>query len=95
MLGLAAGADGAPVVPAALVADIAGGAYPAVINILLALRERDRSGVGCKLDIAMADNLFAFMYWAIGNGLRGGRVAAVRRRSRHRRQPALQRLPHG
>ena len=69
MLALAAGPDGAPVVPAALVADIAGGTYPAVINILLALRERDRTGSGCKLDIAMADNLFAFMYWAIGNGL--------------------------
>lgn len=72
MLALAAGADGAPVVPAALVADIAGGTYPAVINILLALRERDRTGQGCKLDIAMADNLFAFMYWAIGNGLVSG-----------------------
>lgn len=72
MLGLAAGADGAPVVPAALVADIAGGTYPAVINILLALRERDRTGVGCKLDVAMADNLFAFMYWAIGNGIAAG-----------------------
>lgn len=69
MLGLAAGSDGAPVVPAALVADIAGGTYPAVINILLALRERDRTGVGCKLDVAMADNLFSFMYWAIGNGI--------------------------
>jgi len=72
MLGLAAGADGAPVVPAALVADIAGGTYPAVINILLALRERDRTGEGCKLDIAMADNLFAFLYWAIGNGIAAG-----------------------
>ena len=30
--------------PAALVADIAGGTYPAVMNILLALRERDRTG---------------------------------------------------
>jgi len=72
MLALAAGADGAPVVPAALVADIGGGTYPAVINILLALRERDRTGRGCKLDIAMADNLFAFMYWALGNGLAAG-----------------------
>jgi crotonobetainyl-CoA:carnitine CoA-transferase CaiB-like acyl-CoA transferase len=69
MLALAAGADGSPVPPAALVADIGGGSYPAVVNILLALRERERTGRGCKLDIAMADNLFAFMYWAIGNGL--------------------------
>ncbi len=73
---LAAGADGAPVVPAALVADIGGGTYPAVINVLLALRERDRTGRGCKLDIAMADNLFAFMYWALGNGLAGGQWPA-------------------
>jgi alpha-methylacyl-CoA racemase len=83
MLGLAAGADGAPVVPAALVADIGGGTYPAVINILLALRERDRTGEGCKLDVAMADNLFTFMYWAIGNGHCGRAVAAAGRRSGH------------
>jgi len=72
LLGLAAGADGAPIVPPALIADIAGGAYPAMINILLALRERDASGRGRKLDVAMADNLFTFMYWAIGNGLAAG-----------------------
>jgi crotonobetainyl-CoA:carnitine CoA-transferase CaiB-like acyl-CoA transferase len=72
MLSLAADASGAPVPPSALVADIAGGTYPAVINILLALRERDRTGRGVKLDIAMADNLFAFMYWAIGNGMVAG-----------------------
>jgi crotonobetainyl-CoA:carnitine CoA-transferase CaiB-like acyl-CoA transferase len=72
MLSLTRGADGAPVLPAALVADIAGGAYPAVMNILLALRERDRRGTGCKLDVAMADNLFTLMYWGIGNGSAGG-----------------------
>jgi crotonobetainyl-CoA:carnitine CoA-transferase CaiB-like acyl-CoA transferase len=72
MLALAAGNDGAPVVPPALVADIAGGTSPAVMNILLALRERDRTGEGCKLDIAMADNLFTFLYWALGNGLAAG-----------------------
>ena len=76
MLALAAGADGAPVPPAALVADIGGGTYPAVINILLALRERDRTGRGCKLDIAMADNLFAFQYWALGDGIAAGRWPA-------------------
>ncbi len=30
------------------------------------------SGRGCKLDIAMADDLFTFMYWALGNGLAAG-----------------------
>jgi crotonobetainyl-CoA:carnitine CoA-transferase CaiB-like acyl-CoA transferase len=73
LLALSAGADGAPVIPPALIADIAGGTYPAVINILLALRTRDRTGRGCHLDVAMADNLFAFMYWAMGDGLAGGR----------------------
>ena len=72
MLSLAAGEDGAPIVPPALIADVGGGTYPAVINILLALRARDVSGKGCKLDIAMGDNLFTFMYWALGNGLAAG-----------------------
>lgn len=76
LLGLAAGADAAPIVPPALIADIAGGAYPAMINILLALRERETTGRGRRLDVAMADNLFTFMYWAIGNGLAAGEWAS-------------------
>lgn len=72
LLGLAAGADGAPIVPPALIADIAGGTYPAMINILLALRERESTGRGRRLDVAMSDNLFTFMYWALGNGLAAG-----------------------
>jgi crotonobetainyl-CoA:carnitine CoA-transferase CaiB-like acyl-CoA transferase len=63
---------GAPVVPPALIADIAGGAYPAVMNILLALRQRERDGRGCKLDVSMSDNLFTFMYWALGDGQAAG-----------------------
>src|SRR5262249_6110926 len=72
LLSIAAGSDGAPVVPNALVADIAGGALPAVINILLALRERDRTGKGCRLDIAMTDGLLPFVYWGIGYGIATG-----------------------
>jgi alpha-methylacyl-CoA racemase len=72
LLHLAAGRDGVPTLPAALVADIAGGTYPAVINILLALRQRDKTGLGCWLDIAMADNVFPFLYWAMGDGLVAG-----------------------
>jgi alpha-methylacyl-CoA racemase len=68
MLALSAGSDGAPVLPPALIADIAGGTYPAIVNILLALRQRDQTGRGCRLDVSMADNLFTFMYWALGNG---------------------------
>jgi crotonobetainyl-CoA:carnitine CoA-transferase CaiB-like acyl-CoA transferase len=68
LLALSADADGAPIVPPALIADIGGGALPAVINILLALRRRDVTGQGCKLDVAMCDSLFAFEYWALGQG---------------------------
>jgi crotonobetainyl-CoA:carnitine CoA-transferase CaiB-like acyl-CoA transferase len=69
LLDTIADAGGEPVLPHGLVADIGAGAYPAVINILLALAERQCDGRGRHLDVAMADNVFTWMYWAIGNGL--------------------------
>jgi crotonobetainyl-CoA:carnitine CoA-transferase CaiB-like acyl-CoA transferase len=72
LLSLGIGADGAPTIPAALVGDIAGGTYPAVINIALALLRRERTGEGAWLDIAMADNLAPFMAGPLARGLRGG-----------------------
>ena len=71
LLALAGEHDGRRIVPA-LIADIAGGAHAAVINILLALRSREQTGQGCYLDIAMTDGLFPFMLsamanWAAGN----------------------------
>jgi len=69
LLAMSCGKAGHRVVPPALIGDIAGGAYPAVMNIMFALRQREATGEGAFLDIAMTDNLFAFMYWAIGNGL--------------------------
>jgi alpha-methylacyl-CoA racemase len=62
-----------PVPPPALVADIAGGSFPAVINILLALRARDQSGQGCQLDIAMTDAMFTFAWYALALGTAAGR----------------------
>ena len=72
LLALSMGPQQTPVVPPALIADIAGGAYPAVMNILLALEGRRRSGQGRRLDIAMTDNMFPFLYWAMGQGLATG-----------------------
>ncbi len=69
LLSLSMGTADTPVIPPALIADIAGGSYPAVLNILLALRERDRTGEGVYLDIAMTEGVLPFMYWAIGKGL--------------------------
>ncbi len=62
-----------PSVPPALVADIGGGTFPAVMNILLALRQRDRTGEGCYLDIAMADAMFTFAWQGLAIGQASGR----------------------
>jgi crotonobetainyl-CoA:carnitine CoA-transferase CaiB-like acyl-CoA transferase len=56
-----------------LAADIAGGSFPAVINILLALRARDQSGEGCRIDIAMTDAMFTFTWAALALGAATGR----------------------
>lgn len=72
LLGLAPGPADRPVVPPALVADIGGGAFPAIINILLALRQREITGRGCHLDIAMADTMFTFAWHALAQTWGGG-----------------------
>jgi crotonobetainyl-CoA:carnitine CoA-transferase CaiB-like acyl-CoA transferase len=56
-----------------LAADIAGGSFPAVINILLALQARDKSGQGCHIDIAMTDAMFTFTWAAMAIGAATGR----------------------
>ncbi|WP_067670880.1 CaiB/BaiF CoA transferase family protein [Nocardia miyunensis] len=53
---------GSPALPPSVLADIAGGTYPAVVNILLALHQRDRTGHGAHLDISMAHNLQVLAY---------------------------------
>jgi crotonobetainyl-CoA:carnitine CoA-transferase CaiB-like acyl-CoA transferase len=68
LLALNPGPPDRPVVPPALVADIAGGTLPAVMNILLALRQRDQTGEGCHLDIAMTDGMFTFASHALAAG---------------------------
>jgi alpha-methylacyl-CoA racemase len=62
-----------PGVPPALIADIGGGTMPAVINILLGLRQRDASGQGSHLDIAMTDAMFTFEWLALAVGQATGR----------------------
>ena len=68
LLSLAMSRDGDPVMPPSPIGDIAGGAYPAVMNILLALQERTQTGAGRHLDIALGDNLFTLAYWALAQG---------------------------
>jgi alpha-methylacyl-CoA racemase len=77
LLALNPGPPEQPVVPPALVADIAGGTLPAVMNILLALRQRDRTGEGCHIDIAMADAMFTFASHALASGHATGQFPSV------------------
>ncbi|TQR18523.1 CaiB/BaiF CoA transferase family protein [Psychrobacillus soli] len=51
-----------PIVPSAQIADIGGGAMPAVIGILLALLERSKSGEGQMVDISMLDGVLSWMH---------------------------------
>src|SRR5450631_2293538 len=73
LLDLQPGPIDRPVVPPMLAADIAGGSFPAVINILLALRARDQSGQGCHLDVAMTDAMFTFGWYALALGAASGK----------------------
>src|SRR3954447_5759030 len=68
LLALQPGPADRPVVPRALVADIGGGTMPAVINILLGLRQRDATGEGVYLDVAMTDAMFTFAWYAYAIG---------------------------
>jgi alpha-methylacyl-CoA racemase len=72
LLSLVSDTNGGPVLPHALLADIGGGTYPAVMNILLGLLRRERTGEGAYLDVSMSDNVFTFLYWAIGSGIAAG-----------------------
>lgn len=61
--------DGKPIVPAVQVADLAGGAYPAVTGILLALLEREKSGKGQFIDISMMEGVISLLQSTLPNYL--------------------------
>lgn len=60
-LGLIGEKDSAPVIPAVQFADIAGGSMNGVIGILLALYERQKSGLGQYIDISITDGMLGFL----------------------------------
>lgn len=76
LLALSMGPSARPTVPPALIADIAGGSLPSVINILMALLRRNATGEGAFLDIAMSDCMFMFGFWAFGEGQATGAFPA-------------------
>ena len=72
LLGLQGPPDQPPQVPMAQIADVGGGAYPAAIGVLSALLERDQTGTGRHLDIAMARSVSAFSPVRLASALSGG-----------------------
>jgi crotonobetainyl-CoA:carnitine CoA-transferase CaiB-like acyl-CoA transferase len=61
LLGLSGDDGGPPVQAAAQIADLGGGALMAAFGILVALRERDRSGEGQLVDVSMADGALSWL----------------------------------
>ena len=61
ILGLTGDGDGPPVQAAAQIADLGGGALMAAVGILVALRERERSGQGQLVDCSMFDGSLSWL----------------------------------
>jgi crotonobetainyl-CoA:carnitine CoA-transferase CaiB-like acyl-CoA transferase len=73
LLSLSPGPADRPVVPPGLIADIAGGSFPAFSNILLALIAREKTGRGVHIDVAMSDAMFTFAWFALATFYTTGR----------------------
>lgn len=67
MLDLLGDAEGVPLVPGIQIADVAAGALPTVMGILLALQHRNKSKAGQMVDISMFDSLLGLMPVQIAN----------------------------
>jgi alpha-methylacyl-CoA racemase len=72
LLGLTGDADGPPVQSAGQIADIGGGAMTAALGILIALRERDRSGEGQLVDASMFDGSLSWLAMVAADALATG-----------------------
>jgi crotonobetainyl-CoA:carnitine CoA-transferase CaiB-like acyl-CoA transferase len=74
VLGLTGEADGPPVQAAGQIADLGGGGLMAILGILAALHERERSGEGQYVDVSMTDGALSWLAMVAGAFLRDGRV---------------------
>jgi alpha-methylacyl-CoA racemase len=74
ILGLSGEADGPPTSSAAQIADVGGGALMAAVGIMVALRERERSGEGQLVDCSMFDGSLSFLAMLAAELLAGGPV---------------------
>jgi crotonobetainyl-CoA:carnitine CoA-transferase CaiB-like acyl-CoA transferase len=74
LLGLTGEADGPPVQAAGQIADLGGGALMAAVGILVALRERERSGQGQMVDASMFDGSLSWLAMLAAEAFASGRA---------------------
>ncbi len=74
LLGLTGERDGPPVQAAGQIADLGGGALMAAVGILVALRERERSGLGQLVDCSMFDGALSWLAMLAAEALATGRA---------------------
>lgn len=72
LLQLMGTSDRPPIVPATTIADIGGGAQPAIIGILLALLHRNNTGEGQFVDISMTDGVLSWLQTSLPGYLNAG-----------------------
>lgn len=80
MLDLLLGHPARPLVPTNVIGDIAAGGLYATIGVLLAVIERQRSGVGQFVELSMTDGLLSMLGGLAGAAQSGGAVLAGRHR---------------
>jgi alpha-methylacyl-CoA racemase len=74
LLGLTGDADGPPVQAAGQIADVGGGALTGALGILVALRERERSGEGQFVDCSMFDGSLSWLALVAAEAFAAGRA---------------------
>jgi alpha-methylacyl-CoA racemase len=74
LLGLTGEAGGPPVQAAGQIADLGGGALMAAVGILVALRERERSGEGQLVDCSMFDGSLSWLAMLAAEAFASGRA---------------------
>ncbi|WP_163997231.1 CaiB/BaiF CoA transferase family protein [Pyxidicoccus caerfyrddinensis] len=69
LLGYGGEAGGAPAFPGVQMGDIGGGSLFALVGILAALHERERTGKGRMVDVSMTDGAVAFLHMHLASRL--------------------------
>ncbi len=67
LLKLSTATGGSPILPITQLADIAGGSYPAFMNIILALFKAKQQKIGSYIDVSMYENLIPLAWLGLSN----------------------------